>query len=369
MIGILVFVVAIGLVIQKFAYGGRAKRRGRLDELYQQKLDPILLEDLPPESQDARSMLFRQAVKRLCEPLVREIRRVNLFSRRAHRKSLKRVMLRMSRELVGETLARLTLAFQVFGFVEEEMRDLASRRWWIRAKAARNIALMRAEDATADLVFLLSDDEEDVRVEAALALVSISGVNALDSLLTNLRQISGWVSIRLSNVIIGMGSAGVPALVEGLSSDHPGVKGFCIDMLGEIGDIAACAPLIEFVRHAEPEFRAKALVTIGLLGDVSGKEILLEYLESDDETLRVSAAIGLGHLGSPETAPALKDHLLHDTIHVRLAAGNALKRIEGMGKELLLEAHREADTIGKRVVLQFLEELGVPQGDLEQIGQ
>ncbi len=367
LIAILVFIVAVGLVTQKVTYSGRAARKAQLNERYQQRLDPVLLEDLPQESLDPHSLAFRQSVKRLCEPLRHDLARINWFSRRSHRASLQRVMLGMSRELVGETLARLTLAFQVFGFVEDEMKDLRSRKWWIRAKAARNLALMRAEDATGDLVLLVGDEEDDVRTEAAMALVTISGVNALGPLLTNLHEISVWMSIRLSKVVISMGSAAVPALVEALTAGNPGIKGFAVDLLGEIGDIRACTPLVEFTSRADRRLCAKALVAIGKLGDESGKETLLDYLSSPDEVLRVQAAMGLGYLSSPETATALKDHLLHDTIQVRLASGRALKRIEGAGKALFETAYREADDIGKRVVLQFLEELGATEDEMRRV--
>lgn len=369
LIGILVIIVALGLVGQKVSYGIRAARSAKLDELYQQKMDPILLEDLPADSLDPNSLPFRQAVKRFCEPLRSELAKVSWFSRRAHRSALKRVMLGMSRELVGETLARLTLAFQVLGFVEDELKDLRDRRWWVRAKACRNLAQMHAGDATADLVILLSDKEEDVRIEASLALVNISGVRALNPLFRNIRNISVWMSISLSKVVLSMGSAAVPELIDALSSFSPSVKSFCTEMLGEIGDISACVPLIELARTAEVPLRRKALVAIGKLGDEAGKQILVEHLSHEDESLRIRAAEGLGYLAAPDTAPFLKEHLLHDAIHVRLAAGNSLKRIDTGGRDFFIDAYRQADDIGKKIVLQFLEELGVPEEAIGRIGQ
>jgi HEAT repeat protein len=337
----------------------RSRKRARLDEIYLQKMDPILLEDLPAGSTDPDSLLFRQGVARICEPLQKELLKINWFSRRAHGRALKRVMLGMSRELVGETRARLTLAFQIFGFVKEELHDLASRRWWIKAKACRNLALMRAGDATSDLIMLLNDDEEDVRTEAAMALVNIAGVKALDPLFTNLHRVSVWMSIQLSKAILAMGSAAVPALVESLKSEDTTVKAFSTEMLGEIGDIRACAPLIELAESATVEVRCKALLSLGKLGDEAGKHILLENLSSEDERLRISAARGLGFLASPETAPALKQHLLNDTIRVRIEAGRSLERIDAAGHSFLKEAYQESDALGKRIVYQFLERLGV----------
>ena len=335
----------------------RAKRRVRLDELYEQKMDPILLEDLPSDSSDPGSLHFRRSVKNLCEPLRLELEDINAFSRRSHRQALKRVMLGTSRELVGETLARLTQAFQIFGFVDEELRDLGSRRWWVQAKACRNLSLMHAEDATSDLVILLNDDEEDVRTEAAMALVNIAGVKDLDLLFTNLQRVSVWMFIQLSKAILSMGSSAVPALVDSLKSEYESVKGFSVSMLGEIKDIRASAPLIELAAGAEVELKCKALVAIGKLGNEAGKHILFENLACDNEELRVSAARGLGYLASPEAASFLKEHLLQDRLRVRLEAGRSLTKIDTAGRASLQEAFEEADDVGKKIVFHFLEEL------------
>lgn len=361
LIGILVLIVAVGLVGQKMTYGPRTRGKARLDELYLQKMDPILLEDLPTASTDPGSLLFRRGVKQICEPLQKELQKVNLFSRRSHRRALKRVLLGMSRELVGETRARLTQTFQILGFVEEELRDLARRRWWIRAKACRNLALMRAEEATSDLIMLLDDDEEDVRTEAAMALVNIAGVKALDPLFTNLHRVSVWMSIQLSKAILAMGSPAVPALIDSLKSDYTSVKAFSVEMLGEIGDISACAPLIDLAGSATTELRCKALLAIGNLGDEAGRTVLLDHLSSDDERIRVAAARGLGYLASPETATSLKEHLLNDTIRVRLEAGRSLSRIDTAGEATLKEAYQETDELGKKIVFHFLEELGIQE--------
>jgi HEAT repeat protein len=86
--------------------------------------------------------------------------------------------------------------------------------------------------------------------------------------------------------------------------------------------------------------------------------------------MRISAAQGLGYLASPETVAYLKDHLLHDSKRlVRLAAGTALRRIHGAGKDFFVGVYREADTITKMIVLESLEELGVPEETIREIAQ
>jgi HEAT repeat protein len=364
LVGILVIAVAGGLVIQKMTYGPRMARKTKLEEWYGRKMDPILLEDLPEESLNPESEEFSSAIEVLCKPLRKELAHVNWFSRRAHRRALKHVMIEMSRELVGETRARLTLAFRYFGLIDSEIRDLKSDRWWIRANACRNVAQMQALEAGDALVELLDDREEDVRTEAAMALVGIARVRGLERILSNVKGISTWMSIQLSKAVLGMGAAAVPELIGALKTGCPSVRSFCVEMLGEIGDINACTPLISFARTASSNLLCKCLIAIGKLGDDSGRPILLEHLDDTNEEIRIHAANGLGFLAVPDTAAALKDHLIRDKIHVRLAAGRALMRIGERGQTALLEAYQSSDEIGKKVVLQYLEILGISENVL-----
>ena len=301
LIGALVVVVAAGLVVRKISFILRTNREATLDDFYLQRLNPLLLEDFPQGKLDPDSLLFRQHCQKIFEPLRLELSRLGYFKRRVHRAALKRVALGMSDELVGETRSRLTQAFKIFGFVTEGLNDLNSRRWWVRAKACRSLALMRADEATADFVLLLKDDEEDVRTEAAMALMAISGITALRPLFANLQRVSVWMSIQLSKVILPMGSRAVPHLVEGLKSGQQSIMHFCAEMLGSIGDIAACEPLVAAANTRDTGLRSKAFLAIGKLGDERGKETLLEGLSDEDEECRTCAALGLGYLGSPDT--------------------------------------------------------------------
>ncbi len=365
LIGGLVIVVGIGLVLRKASFILRTRQEATLDDLYLQKLSPLLLEELASGNSDPESLRYRQECQTIFDPLRREVAALGYFRKVDHRAALKRVALRMSSDLVGETRMRLTQGFKILGFVADELKDLGSRHWWVRARACRNLALMRAEEATADFVILLNDDEEDVRTEAAMALVTISGISALRPLFANLRKISLWMSIQLSRVVLAMGSRAVPDLVEGLKSEQETVMSFCAEMLGFIGDIAACEPLVEAAKTRDVRLRSRALLAIGKLGDERGKEALFNALSDENEQCRESAALGLGMLGSPEAVVPLKEHLLHDTVAVRLASGKSLARLEDWGRDVLVSAFREADSIGKRIIEQFLEELGIDGQTME----
>lgn len=364
MIGIVVVIVAVGLVVQKMTYRKRASRRAQLEERYQQKIDPILLEDLPPDSLDPDSEQFAAAVRALCEPLRNELKATGPFARRYHRSALKNVMLRMSRDLVGETRGRLTLAFGHFGFIDDEIDVLRSARWWVRANACRNLSLMEAFEAGVPLQELLQDEEVDVKTEAAMAMIHIAGVRWLKPILENLTEISLWMSIQLSKAVIAMGSSAVPELVAALTFESRSVRKFCVETLGDIGDISACRALTAFARTADEDLLCASLISLGKLGDNTAQSFLLEHISDPREVVRIHAARGMGSLASPMTASLLKEHLMNDEIHVRLVAGRALTRIQETGRLTLIEAYQESDKIGRKIVMQFLEEIGVSDDEL-----
>ena len=80
------------------------------------------------------------------------------------------LLLQWGRSVKGEAHDRLCVAFREAGFTDDELERLKSRRWWIRASAARKLGLMRCEKAAPDLVISLEDASLDVRLAAAWAL-------------------------------------------------------------------------------------------------------------------------------------------------------------------------------------------------------
>ncbi|HAP36631.1 MAG TPA: hypothetical protein DCQ28_12100, partial [Bacteroidetes bacterium] len=87
-----------------------------------------------------------------------ELERNKTSRRRTRRRSLKRVMLMLTSEVIGETRFRLTLAFEYFGFIPETIREIQDSQWWVRAKGCKNAGLMLNESALPYLERCLDDE-------------------------------------------------------------------------------------------------------------------------------------------------------------------------------------------------------------------
>lgn len=278
----------------------------------------------------------------------------------ARRRSLKRVMLMLTSEVIGETRFRLTLAFEYFDFFPETIKEMKDSRWWERAKGCKNAGLMMNESALPFLERCLDDENDDVRIEAAQAMLDIGGVEALSPLLMRLKEMSPWMQVRISKSIFGFGEHAVSHLVQAMRSPYPKIQGFCVELLGMLGDVKAVPTLLEYIDYTVPEVKHKSLIALGKIGDSRSIPIIQRFLHSSDEQLRVDASKAAGNLSSPLLASELHSMLVKDTMNVKLAAGEALSRSGELGIKSLQYAVNLHDENVRMVALQFLHEAGVP---------
>jgi HEAT repeat protein len=279
--------------------------------------------------------------------------------RNARRRSLKRVMLQLTSEVIGETRLRLNRAFEYFEFVEENIATTKDSRWWIRAKGCKNAGLMLNEAALPHLEQCLDDDNDDVRIEAAQAMLDIAGVDIIAPILMRLQEMSLWMQVRLSKSILLYGEHAVTPLVSAMRSEHPAIQGFCVEMLGILGDVKAVPTLLEYIDYTVREVKHKSLIALGKIGDDRSIPVIRKFLESEDDQLRIDAARAAGNLSSPSLAYYLHWMLVKDVMAVKLAAGEALSRSGEMGIKSLKYAMELGNDDVRKVAMQFLHEAGV----------
>jgi hypothetical protein len=268
-------------------------------------------------------------------------------------------MLQLTTEVIGETRIRLTHAFEYFDFVNENIATTTDNRWWIRAKGCKNAGLMLNEAALPHLEQCLDDENDDVRIEAAQAMLDIAGVDILAPILMRLHEMSLWMRVRLSKSILIFGEHAVLPLIAAVRSEYPVIQGFCAEMLGILGDVKAVPTLLEYIDYTVPEVKHKSLIALGRIGDDRSIPVIKKFLESENEQLRIDAARAAGNLSSPSLAFYLHWMLVKDVMAVKLAAGEALSRSGEMGIKSLKYALDLGDEDVRKVAMQFLHEAGV----------
>jgi hypothetical protein len=355
----LIAIGSIGLIVAKVrASTVESTRHGR-DSRTREALNTFLFSDL----KDIDLIERKEDFLKQLEPLLVNLKiTLDIDSTSRHnvrRRSLKRVMLQLTTEVIGETRSRLTRAFEYFEFVDETVAMLKDNRWWTRAKGCKNAGLMLNESALPHLEYCLDDENDDVRIEAAQAMLDIAGVEILAPILMRLSEMSLWMRVRLSKSILLYGEHAVVPLVTAMRSEYPVVQGFCVEMLGILGDVKAVPTLLEYIDYSVREVKHKSLIALGRIGDDRSVPVIKKFLESDDELLRIDAARAAGNLSSPSLVYHLHWMLVKDMMSVKLAAGEALSRSGEMGVKSLLYAMDLGNDDVRAVAMQFLHEAGV----------
>lgn len=361
-VGATIVFLAVFLVVRKSYLASSGRKVRSIEQVYLLRVSELLFEepDVPGEQleEEMRALAWRDMVR----PRVFELRKEcegasirRLLSRRA----LREVLWRMNSDLTGETRRRLAFMLEDLGFVRDSVRELKDSRWWVRARACRALGMMRSKEGMFPIIGLLEDDEEDVRNEAALALIEIAGVSeALDPILSNVKSISGWMAIRLSGDIVRLGLESAPHLLKGLDSSSEKVQEFSIRMMGQLKDISVVPSLLNKMDSLTVRLKAVAIVTLGKIGDYRGQPVIERYARDKRDRLRIAAAEALGYLGALNTLPLLEEMFLQDWIDVRLVAAKAIAQFGSIGKKKLQEYRWRGDSLAKAIALQTLDELG-----------
>lgn len=354
----LVIVISVGLIVHKSIHGKRTQRRQLLYSEYSQLIADLILRELP-STEDGREGAIFGRYDELLGPLKDRLEPMIARKRGLHREALKLAIIDFAKDVSGETSDRLVYFSYALGFVDEEIKSLHSRHWWERAQAAHDLGLLRARRAITPLTEALEDSHPDVRIQAMQSLVVLGGVPSLRSILGRSKNISQWVAIELSIIVMTYKEDAIPYLIEALGSTDQSVVLFCIEMLAEIGFVSAVEPLRKIARdYPNTVIRAKAVEALGRLGDERAEELLIQLLKNPMPNLRLKAIEAIGKIGIPSAVPALTERLNEGSLDEKVLAARSIASTGPEGISFLRSMEDTENTLVRDVANQVLEEFG-----------
>ncbi len=208
-----------------------------------------------------------------------------------------------------------------------------------------------AKAAIPDLVSALSDQKEEVRPFAAMALGKI-GKDAVPALANALSDPKEGVRPFAAIALRKIGKDAVPALAKALEDESENVRCSAADTLGNIGAeaIDALPDLIKALEDESEDVRCSAAVALGNIGAEAKDTVraLAKALEDESEDVRWSAADTLGNIGveAIDALPDLIKALEDESEDVRCSAADALGNIGAEAKDavpVLVDALKSSD--------------------------
>ncbi len=346
-----------GLILNKSRESQKKLIEQEFFQYYSKLAAELLLQPLPILPSDSPANKRFKIYEKMTARVKLHHEKLSRWEKEFHRRILREVLIAFARDLSGETFERLIYFFYSFDFVDDEIKSLGDKNWWIRAQAVRDLGLIKAKRSVAPLTHCLEDAHPDVREQAMQSLLSIVGVEALSVIFRVARNLSMWTSIQLSLVVLRYKDEAVLFLLEGLESKDESIVIFCIEMLGKIGFVSAVNSLLKIAEtYPNIRIRSKAIEALGRLGDSRSEALLTKCVDDPIPSIRLHAIEALGRIGSPTTVTVLKKRFHTGSFEERLAAARSMARCGEVG-ETFLESVSEGDVdIERKVALQILEE-------------
>jgi HEAT repeat protein len=259
----------------------------------------------------------------------------------------------------GIEYERLCRALDELGFIDRFLARLKGSGWWRRAEAAENLGLAGARRATAPLAAALTDEVPEVRLRAAKALGLVGGRAAVLPLVNALTEPNRWSTIRIADILTGMGSEVVTELMDAFSKLNDHAKLAALDIFGRIRALEAVPWLLLRLDDPESNVRARAAHALGAIGVVDAAPALRKALDDSEWPVRAMAAKALGRIRDTEAIPALCAALRDREWWVRANAAEALKLAGPKGLEALEGMLEDADLYARHQACLMLEDAGI----------
>lgn len=219
------------------------------------------------------------------------------------------------------------------GIVHRYQTGLNDIDYKVRAINAERLGKIGGR-GTADLLFrAMSDKNEEVRMSATSALKSMADPSIASFLVEALKDPYKWLPARTAEVLVAIGREGVPVLHQALENDEPALKGYIIEILGEIGDPSSADYLIKILEDSNPNIRLQAAKALGKIGQSSSVQSLAGMLGDPEVKVRVQAIRSLGLIGDPGAVNYLAPYLTVEDKAVRFAVSEALHNLSDSNSE------------------------------------
>ena len=185
------------------------------------------------------------------------------------------------------------------------------------------------EEGLEKFLEILDKGSQSSKLCAIGALGKIGSDRAVDPLLSQLASDSWTIRKAAAEALWEIGQPAVTLLIRQLDAGNPDVQFWAIQILGEIGDESAVAPLIEKLRDdsQNEEKKISIIKALGEIEDPSAISELINQLGSSSWFVRRAAGEALWQIGPP-AINELISALHHNNVDVRYWCSKVLGEMQ-----------------------------------------
>ncbi|MEI8124939.1 MAG: HEAT repeat domain-containing protein [Parachlamydiaceae bacterium] len=227
--------------------------------------------------------------------------------------------------------------------MKRAQRWTKSRSWIKRNFSARCFALSPRKEYEQEILLLIDDPVFLVRSFAAVAAVDIRSQKGVAKIITQMSHTTGYSYSFYRDIILQSKSKDVFECVEDLAANNnnENITLACLDVLSGISKVITLPFLRNDLMSSNEAVRVAAVKVFAHNPQVDSPTVLSKCANDLNENIRALALWGLEYFASEESLKQLSQALSDSSWIVRSQAAKSLKKMGGLGLNVLEKQNPE----------------------------
>jgi len=207
------------------------------------------------------------------------------------------LMLQLHKNLSGETAVKLKDMFLYFHFDEDSRARLKKKKWYIKAKAIKELEQMNILTAYRDIYRCINHKNETLRSEAQMAIINLKKNNHLSFLSKLEDEMSDWQQLNILGRLVNVKNLKTTDIPKLLESANQSVVILTLKIIQYFNLMEYGERLKNMYLHAGEKIKTEVVKCLSFLEVEGARELLMGQFESESLHVQIEIIQSMGSLG------------------------------------------------------------------------
>ncbi len=231
------------------------------------------------------------------------------------------------KKISGQAEKNIHWLFQKSDLEETLLSQLKNNRWHIKALAIQQMAYLDQNNHLTKIYRLTNHENILVRMEAQIAIVSLTGFKGLRFLNVTKHSITEWQQLRLLHELSRTKADNFNELSKWLKSKNESVMEFALRLAGIYQRYEQYENVVNCLSHSSSLICRLAIETLCKIQDEKTADSLITIFHVLDESLQLLILKMMKQVGTKMELPFLHSMLKHPDDAHKLEAARAIRNI------------------------------------------
>lgn len=263
-------------------------------------------------------------------------------------------MLKIKKNLSGAGVEDLYKLYDKLSLYEDSYKKLTSNRYQLMVMGIRELSEMNCKTYYRSIYRCTNHAQEDVRIEAQVAIVRLFGVKGLKFLSRVIYAISEWQQMTLLHLLNHLKNEKPQGIGQWIDSKNDSVVVFSLRLAEKYNCFDLLEKIQHFLHHPNDTVKIQSVLCLRNFYDESSELLLTAYYPIVNKPVKMKILDVLQSLATEQSIPFLFRQLVDNDAEIRLGVLRVLSGLCDSG-DIIITTENEPEI--KDSVLLMLEQI------------